>query len=156
MKISNWFLPMAMVATVAIACQSTSEAEPASAPAAPVAEEPLMYEASELAALMRRMEEENKEMRSQILEGNYPDSYPEDYANIHTAEATNPRDINETFHSLAQLYLENMDAIVEAEGEAVIPAFNTMVSTCISCHQLYCQGPIPRIRKLRIPQQDGA
>lgn len=145
---------------VAVACTSNSEDSSTrnDAPASETTEreEPEMYEASELAALMRRMHDENKALREEIMEGNYPTSYPEDYSNIHTAQATNPRDINETFHGLAQVYLENMDQIIEAEGEAVVSAFNNMVNTCISCHQLYCQGPIPRIRKLRIPIADEA
>ena len=114
--------------------------------------EPDMYEASELAALMRNMYDRNLELGKQINEGNLPESFPEDFYTIHTAEAT-PGMVHDTafFKTMSEQYLLNMNKITEAENqrEAKI-AYNDMIMTCAGCHQVYCQGPLPTIRKMKL------
>lgn len=108
-----------------------------------------MYEASELALLMRGMYEKNLELRQQIIDGQIPESFPEDFKTIHTAEAT--EELNETFKSLAVQYIANMEAITKAESpEEGIKAYNAMINTCASCHTIYCQGPLAKIKRMRI------
>ena len=111
-----------------------------------------MYQPSELASLMRAMYEDNLKIKQDIEKGIVPESFPEDFYKIHTAEATDPSEINATFKSFADLYLTNMHEITDSDSTTVKKAFNNMVSTCISCHQIYCQGPIPKIKKLYIPE----
>ncbi len=119
------------------------------------AEEPDMYEASELAILMRNMYKGNLEIRKQIMAGELPDDFPQEFYKIHTAKATKPEDINETYKALADQYLQNMERIARAgnQQEAKI-AYNDMVMTCASCHQIYCQGPLPKIRKMKIKMDE--
>lgn len=116
------------------------------------AEEKEMYEASELAALMREMYEQNLAIGEEINAGNLPESFPEDFKTIHTAIAT-PGMKHDTayFNLMAEQYLRNMEKITEAETkqEAKI-AYNEMVLTCASCHQVYCQGPLPKIRRMKL------
>ena len=108
-----------------------------------------MYEASELALLMRGMYEKNLDLRQQIIDGNIPESFPEDFKTIHTAEAT--EELNETFKSLAVQYIANMEAITQAKNpEEGIVAYNAMINTCASCHTIYCQGPLAKIKRMRI------
>ncbi len=129
----------------------------------PVAEEPVeetasnaeaanMYKASELAQLMRNMYDSNMEMKKQIMEGKLPESFPEDFAKIHSAVATDPTVKTDAFHGMADYFVENMKAIEEADSTQIISSFNNMVNTCVSCHQMYCKGPIPKIKKLYIPE----
>jgi RNase P subunit RPR2 len=110
-----------------------------------------MYEASELAALMRKMYEGNLTVREQILAGELPESFPEEFKTIHTAQATNPEELDATFKALAKEYIKNMETITAAsnKGEATL-AYNQMIGTCASCHQIYCQGPLAKINKMRI------
>lgn len=114
--------------------------------------EPDMYEASELAALMRKMYEDNLALGDSIEAGKIPAEFPEDFYNVHTAEAT-PGMLHDTafFHNMARQYLRNMERIKEAETprQAKI-AYNEMVMTCASCHQVYCQGPLPKIRRMKL------
>lgn len=111
-----------------------------------------MYEDSELALLMRKMYADNLEIRNEIIKGNIPESFPEDFYTIHTAKATKPEKINETFNALAKEYLKRMNEITAAETKiAAKLAYNNMISSCASCHQIYCQGPLPKIRKMMIP-----
>jgi hypothetical protein len=108
-----------------------------------------MYEASELALLMRNMYQKNLDLRQQIMDGDIPESFPEDFKTIHTANAT--EELNETFKSLAVQYIANMEAITKAETpEAGIEAYNVMINTCASCHTIYCQGPLAKIKRMRI------
>lgn len=130
-----------------VACNSSTKA--------PVADsqkqEPQMYQYSELAALMEKMYQDNATLKKQIEAGQVPQSFPEDFLRMHDAEATDPNDKNETYHALAKVYLAQMDSIVQAPDTAHAKrAFNNMVTTCVNCHQVFCQGPIPRIQKLRI------
>lgn len=111
-----------------------------------------MYEASELAELMNSIYERNLALGEDIEAGNIPESFPEDFYKIHTAEAT-PGMLHDTafFNNMAQQYLANMKKITEAETkeEAKI-AYNDMIMTCASCHQVYCQGPLPKIKKMKL------
>lgn len=116
-----------------------------------------MYEASELASLMRQMYEGNLDLKKQIAEGKVPESFPEEWKKIHTAEATNPEELNETFDALAKQYIANMESIAEAKSTAEAKiAYNAMVGTCASCHQIYCTGPLAKIKKMRFSQAELA
>jgi cytochrome c556 len=114
-----------------------------------------MYEDSELALLMRKMYADNLEIRKEIMEGKIPESFPEDFYTIHTARATEPEKLTATFKSLAEEYLKRMEVLAAAQDEqAAKVAYNDMVMSCASCHQIYCQGPLPKIRKMRIPLEE--
>lgn len=108
-----------------------------------------MHEASELALLMRNMYDENLALRKRIMEGDIPKSFPADFKKIHTAEAS--EELNSTFDALAEQYLKDLEAITSAKNtEEGIKAYNGMVSTCASCHTIYCQGPLAKIKRMRI------
>lgn len=109
-----------------------------------------MRETTELAALMQEMYEENLALRKSIMEGDIPESFPEDWLTIHTAEAS--EELNEAFDALAKEYINNVQAITKATTkEEGIKAYNQMVATCASCHNIYCQGPLVKIKKMTIP-----
>ena len=113
---------------------------------------------SELASLMRDMYDRNLELGRQIEAGIIPESFPEDFYTIHKAEAT-PGMLHDTvfFKNMAAQYLANMKKITEAETkqEAKI-AYNEMIMTCAGCHQVYCQGPLPTIRKMKLSLNEEA
>jgi hypothetical protein len=113
-------------------------------------EKPEMYKTSELAQLMRQMYQDNDSIKAKLLRGEWPDSLPSYFASIHTAKATTPSDINATFKALADDYLHRFDSLKNASPAVRIDAYNHLVSGCISCHQVYCNGPIPKIQKLYI------
>ncbi len=145
-------------AVLLVGCNSSAEGDTTAedskteANASSKKEESVMYEPSELASLMRKMYEDNQKLKAQVENGEIPESFPEDFYTIHTAEATDPSEINETFKAFAEVYLSDMEAIIASDSATVTAAYNKMVSTCISCHQVYCQGPIPKIKKLYIPE----
>ncbi len=158
MKLSKIIIGGCLIGTsFFVSCQQNSEvmAEEAKAQTE-LKEEPKeektlkMKEASELALLMRSMYEENLEIRKGIMEGEIPKSFPEDFVKIHSAQSN--ENLNETFYALAEQYTANLEAITAAKTkEEGIKAYNGMVNTCASCHTIYCQGPLPKIKKMRIP-----
>lgn len=115
-------------------------------------ESPKLYQASELALLMRDMDDEYKSVRAQLLDGKLPTDSFSAYLLMHTAKATNPDEISESYFLMATAFSEQVKSMqIITSTEKYISAFNQSVELCISCHTQYCQGPIDRIKKLRIP-----
>lgn len=115
-----------------------------------VSKEPVVYQPSEMAALMNRMYEENAKIKQQILNGETPENFPEEYLKIHTATLTDPSDRTSQFRQYSDLYLNNLRDIFETPKDSLKLEFNEVINSCIACHQTTCIGPIPRIRKLLI------
>lgn len=112
-----------------------------------------LYQPSEMALHMDYMYKYNEQVRQDILAGETPVEFPEDFLKIHTAELTNTFDRDANFESFSQLYINAEKEIFNTESEVPIEErYNTMVNLCISCHQTSCMGPIPRIKKLLIPK----
>lgn len=114
---------------------------------------------SELALLMRRMDKLTAEWKKAVESGDYSSVEVPDWLNqLHTAEATDPEEITEVFHPMATAWIESVKQFKDAPEAEKPAAFNTLVSNCVNCHQQFCQGPIPRIKKLYvdIPQHVSA
>lgn len=143
-----------------IACNGESSDENSVEPTADQADEPntiIIKESSELALLMRQMWDENMELRDRVLSGEELVDLSEEYNRIHTANATEPEKITETYHALANAYLQSMETLMNSSEENRVEAFNNMVTTCVNCHKgVSCQGPIPKINRLRIRPTDEA
>lgn len=110
----------------------------------------IMAERSEMALLMNEMYAFNESIKQQITDGTLSTSYPEKFDNIHSAVLTNPsaRDLN--FESFSKLFLEAQKELFESPQEELITRYNKAINACISCHNVKCVGPIPRIKKLLI------
>lgn len=134
-----------------VACQSQDQNEEQNNSTAEAPKKELkVHQESELALLMRSMYERNLDLREQIMQGEIPASFPEDFKRIHSAPAS--EELNETFDALALEYIRNMEGITAASDPVEArKAYNTMINTCASCHQIYCQGPLAKIKKMRIP-----
>ncbi len=136
-----------------LACEQVIEQETKSIPKKEKKLE--MYQDSELALLMRKMYKDNLEIRDSIISGEIPESFPEDFYSIHTANATEPEKLDDTFRALADTYLNNMKIITKAKNsEEAKAAYNNMINTCASCHTLYCPGPLAKIKKMKIPLEN--
>lgn len=140
-----------IAASFFIGCHSSSEEEVLSQKK-PAKKEYILKKDSELSLLMRKMYADNLKLRNQLLQGNLPQRYPDYLEEIHTAQPTVAEKKGKAFAGLADLYLTNMDDFTSKKsvGQAQ-EAYNTAINTCVSCHQLYCHGPLEKIRKLIIP-----
>lgn len=106
---------------------------------------------SELAIVMRTMMESCKKMKSEI-ENNTPLSpYPESIKTITTATPTDGMiDDRNVFNGFANFHLTSLDSMYLPEINKTVQ-FNHLVKSCVDCHENYCHGPIPAIKKLYIP-----
>lgn len=108
-----------------------------------------LHKVSELAGLMRDMNEQFKEIRGFVERGEaIPDSLKIDFSTMHSAEATNPNEIGQTFNGMADAFLYELQQAYESGNPE---AFNAAVKACVNCHEQHCPGPIKRIQKLTIP-----
>lgn len=113
-------------------------------------EELIMYQSSEMAALMNAMYEGNMTIKNKILEGESIGDFPETYLNIHSAVLTDPADRNISFEAFSKRYIQNMQQVYSGSKDSLKQNFNQAVNSCIACHKTTCKGPIPRIKKLLI------
>jgi hypothetical protein len=112
---------------------------------------PQMYEQSELAALMHEVHDLSAEWKTQLENGEPLTPMPEWVTDMLSAEATNPTELEGgAYTPLAEDYIRKLEKLASAEEEGRVDAFNESIQTCISCHKIYCNGPIPKIKKLKI------
>lgn len=104
---------------------------------------------SELALLMRAMYNDSEIIRQAILEKRLPEDFREKFKAIHTATPTDANVRDENFKPFSNSFLLALDKVYQDDDNRV-ENFNTVVSTCIACHQKYCPGPIRKIQKLYI------
>lgn len=140
MHLKNLFL---LLLFVVFGCKNTPE-EPKEN------KELVMIETSEMAQLMNEMYAYNESIKQQIIDGKFDNSFPEKFTNIHSAVLTSPSDRDANFESFSKLFLEAQKAVFESPSEDLTTNYNAAINACISCHELKCPGPIPRIKKLLI------
>lgn len=114
--------------------------------------EPLiMVEQSEMSLLMNEMFAFNESIKQQIKDGKLNNDFPEHFNKIHTAVLTDSTVRDEAFKKDAQLFLDAQKALFEVETTDDLKIqYNNAVNACISCHEVTCVGPIPRIKKLYV------
>jgi len=115
-----------------------------------VYKEPVMYQPTEMALLMRKMYEVNKVIKTQIINKDSLLTFPVEFSNIHTAILTNPSERDKEFDSLSKLFIDYQKATFTSNSDSIVYHFNRSINTCISCHETRCVGPIPKIKKLII------
>jgi hypothetical protein len=108
-----------------------------------------MYEMSEMAALMEKMYVDNQKLKQRIQKGDTIGKFPSHFLEIHKAVMTDETDNDDFFKSQAKLFINSQQLIYEDPTNAK-EHFNDGVDACVACHQIKCQGPIQRIKKLYI------
>lgn len=108
-----------------------------------------MYEMSEMAALMEQMYVDNKRLKERILKGDTIGKFPQHFMKIHEAVMTDESDKDLFFKEQAAKFIKAQELIYEDPKNAKTH-FNNGINACISCHEVKCGGPIPKIKKLYI------
>lgn len=110
---------------------------------------------SELALLMRDMFDEGMRVKTDVASGKRP--LPNwDADAIFTAHATQPeKAASPEFKAYAQSFLEAAKAMEDASPEAYRESYQSMVKTCVACHQEVCPGPIVKINKMLLDESEG-
>jgi hypothetical protein len=118
--------------------------------ATPEKEKSVMYEASELALLMRAMHEQSAQWKKALENEEISLQFPSGYHNLFTAEPTNPAEMDEKFYAFAKEFITETENFTNAPIHLQKEKFNLMIQSCITCHESYCRGPIQKISKLKI------
>lgn len=108
-----------------------------------------MYEMSEMAALMEQMYVDNQRLKGKIINGDTIGKFPQHFLKIHESVMTDEKDKDAFFNEQAKKFIEAQELIYK-DPENAKEHFNHGIDACISCHQVKCSGPIPRIKKLYI------
>lgn len=150
MKKLYYFLPfLFIIISLFISCDETNQ-DSSKEKAATVTKSLNPNGNSELAMLMRGMYEEAERVKEQIKKGEEP-TLQIDHGKILTAHATEPEKANsKEFKDFAKMYLSNLDQLQKANKDNVEMVFQSLVESCMSCHQQLCPGPMVRIKKLRV------
>jgi len=148
-KSKNIILTLFAVILVVGACNQNTAETVEKEEVAP-AKKSNIYEASELAQLMRDLHAKSVDWKTEIESGSEITPIPEWAKNIKTAEATDPNDLNDTFYAMATAYLASLQDFENADKASMKQYFNNTISNCVNCHQVFCQGPIPKIKKLYV------
>ena len=101
---------------------------------------------SELALLMREIHEDAKVLRQKVVtqDDNIGD-YPDYLAQLPTATPTKPEVSGELYNRHSSRYQKAMTGLYRSFDKS---NYNHVISTCLHCHQEFCPGPIPTIKKL--------
>ena len=106
---------------------------------------------SELSLLMRQMHSHAAEARAAVAEKRNV-AYPAAFLAINTAQPTDDETKNEHFEGFSKAYLQMLDNYIASTDENRIKNYNAVVYSCLSCHSSHCPGPVPKIKKLLLPE----
>ena len=108
-----------------------------------------MYEMSEMSLLMEQMYVDNERLKERIKKGDSIGKFPSHFMKIHKAVMTDEKENDDFFKEQAANFINAQKLIYEDPANAK-QHFNDGISACVSCHEVKCGGPIPRIKKLYI------
>ena len=99
---------------------------------------------SELALLMRQMTDELEGVKDKIGRG---EKFILDvnHSNLLVAKPTAAFMKKESYNGFAQTLIHQFNTL---QAEPSIKSYNSVVTSCIACHEQSCPGPITRINKL--------
>lgn len=109
---------------------------------------------SELAILMRQMTDHAEKIKIKIEQGEPLDSFPQSQRKIHAAVPTDSAVHTTVFSSLATHYLSSLEQLYASSEAGRTNTYNTLVNSCIACHNEFCKGPVKRIKKMFIFQKE--
>jgi cytochrome c553 len=110
-----------------------------------------MTKPSELALLMKEIHANAKNWRADLLDGKLPADSTDVYNRLVSSTPTNPNVTGPVFEGFSMNYQGALDGFLEANNiDLAREAYNNLVTACIQCHQSYCTGPIPTIKKLYV------
>ena len=108
-----------------------------------------MYDMSEMSTLMEQMYTDNQHLKERIKKGDTIGAFPNHFMDIHKAVMTDDSENDAFFKDQAKAFISAQQLIYEDPKNAKAH-FNEGVNSCVRCHEVKCQGPIPRIKKLYI------
>lgn len=111
---------------------------------------------SELTLLMRDMFDDAMKVKLELKEGQHNGTLKK-YNNIKSATATEPeKSKTDLYQAMADSYLFAVDEVNSASTiDDAKKKFNSLVTNCMSCHKSMCPGPMVRIKKLYLKEENS-
>lgn len=111
---------------------------------------------SELALLMRSMHENGMEVKQKLINGEKPEiNY--DCARLMTATPTEPAKVaNPLYAGYAQAFEDKVKAFDQEFNADPAGSYQNMVDACMNCHREICPGPMVKIKKMYLSDQELA
>ena len=111
-----------------------------------------MYEASDLVILMRQMEGNLAHIKAELdADKALNEESRQEFKGLFTETPSEDVVIDSSYMVIGQQFLDNYAQLFTASDKGSMRhLFNSTISSCISCHQNRCPGPIKRIKKLAI------
>ena len=148
-KLAIAFFVMAIfVSSCGDVSQPDRKTEVSKKTAAPMKQNGVVYVPSELALIMREMYNNMETAGTQLdSNGTIADSLLTGYEGMLTAEATSPDEIDDQFYGFANGWLKEVEVLRDNQ---TLENYNAVMNACVHCHESYCPGPIPKIKRLKI------
>jgi len=108
-----------------------------------------LYQMSEMASFMESMYADHQRIKGEIMAGKKVDTLNYNLSKLFYARMTDSTDLDAEYEKMAKLYVEYENQLLN-DSLHQKENYNNAVNMCISCHQIKCTGPIPRIKKLLI------
>lgn len=142
------FFILSILLSVVYACTPKQESADVVAPIwSPEVDQP-----SELAVIMRVINQEGIERKASLENGVLSTANSSLIFDMITAQPTEPHMVGPAFEPHAQGFIYAYSELASATSvSSQIEAHNNLVKSCVACHMNFCQGPISRIEKLYIP-----
>ena len=113
--------------------------------------EPIIDQPSELASIMRSLNQEAKLRKQNLEKGELSEVNSKLIFKMITAKPTEPHMVGAAFAPNTEAFIASYRQLSNAKDiDAQIDAHNNLVKSCITCHMNFCQGPIPLIEKLYV------
>lgn len=103
-----------------------------------------------LAVLMREMYLDMEEIKGTVLDKEKLGTYLEKHRAMLTAEATDPKVRDSSFHIMGSAYLQHLERMEQSSEEELLNNFQALQHSCVACHQQKCPGPLKKINALKV------
>lgn len=102
-----------------------------------------------MALMMRQMADNADSMKAQLLRGEHLQisNYP--FMRFYMAEPTDTSVLKMQFYENARFFQQAyLDMFKSTSNQKQL--YNVVIGKCVNCHEMYCNGPLKRIRKMFI------
>ena len=145
-QVMNKLLVFILVALFAWACSSVESKKETNS-----TWEPIMDQPSELASIMRSLDQEAMLRKQKLENGELSEANSKLIFKMIIAKPTEPHMVGPAFAPHTEAFIASYHQLSNAKDiDTQIDAHNNLVKSCIACHMNFCQGPIPRIEKLYV------
>ncbi len=103
-----------------------------------------------MALMMRQMADNAQKMKDLVLAGKAITGNEFPFIRFHLVEPTDPDVLQPQFYENARLLQEAHKNMINAPVAKQKEMYTAYINQCISCHQIYCSGPLKRIKKLTL------